>query len=329
MRCFGSGRPPSALGPGWSQSGSSCITTAPAALPPPSRTNRTQISPRPVQTGRRSPPASYKSDAPGPAQVLEYLLSGREPCISEWEEGLSCHEPRALAREERSGFQKDSLRRYLRGRTVVVFNRSEVVGRPLACMLSNDGGTVYSGECPVACARSRARGSVSAMEQWLGAIGCPRGSCSTPCVCLLLKQRCLQWIWRARTSCAGTTSSRRLICLHRRSGAPWVPAPETSFCCRMKEMRELKLLARHRSRPGWSRLETLMCADGRWSRCCGRRALSSPACRMKTGACRLSGCGRRLRTREAHAYVCECALVLCCVDRLRMCTDTLLHTLLR
>ena len=30
------------------------------------------------------------------------------------------------------------------GRTAVVFNRSEVVGRPLAAMLANDGATVYS-----------------------------------------------------------------------------------------------------------------------------------------------------------------------------------------
>jgi methylenetetrahydrofolate dehydrogenase (NADP+)/methenyltetrahydrofolate cyclohydrolase len=34
--------------------------------------------------------------------------------------------------------------RPLEGRTVTVFNRSEVVGRPLASMLANDGARVYS-----------------------------------------------------------------------------------------------------------------------------------------------------------------------------------------
>ena len=32
----------------------------------------------------------------------------------------------------------------LRGKAAVIFNRSEVVGRPLAAMLANDGATVYS-----------------------------------------------------------------------------------------------------------------------------------------------------------------------------------------
>merc|ERR1719161_1745825 len=32
----------------------------------------------------------------------------------------------------------------MRGRTVAIVNRSEVVGRPLAAMLANDGATVYS-----------------------------------------------------------------------------------------------------------------------------------------------------------------------------------------
>lgn len=36
------------------------------------------------------------------------------------------------------------VRKQLAGRTCIVFNRSEVVGRPLAAMLANDGATVYS-----------------------------------------------------------------------------------------------------------------------------------------------------------------------------------------
>ncbi|KAJ1483938.1 hypothetical protein T484DRAFT_2548527 [Baffinella frigidus] len=36
------------------------------------------------------------------------------------------------------------MEHYMQGRTVVIFNRSEIVGRPLACMLNNDGARVYS-----------------------------------------------------------------------------------------------------------------------------------------------------------------------------------------
>jgi 5,10-methylene-tetrahydrofolate dehydrogenase/methenyl tetrahydrofolate cyclohydrolase len=42
------------------------------------------------------------------------------------------------------GLYNDAASRPLTGKTVTIFNRSEVIGRPLAVMLSNDGARVYS-----------------------------------------------------------------------------------------------------------------------------------------------------------------------------------------
>jgi methylenetetrahydrofolate dehydrogenase (NADP+)/methenyltetrahydrofolate cyclohydrolase len=42
------------------------------------------------------------------------------------------------------GLYPDAVERPLTGQTVTIFNRSEVIGRPLAVMLSNDGARVYS-----------------------------------------------------------------------------------------------------------------------------------------------------------------------------------------
>jgi methylenetetrahydrofolate dehydrogenase (NADP+)/methenyltetrahydrofolate cyclohydrolase len=46
--------------------------------------------------------------------------------------------------EAADGPKRQPGREPLAGRTIAVFNRSEVVGRPLACMLANDGADVYS-----------------------------------------------------------------------------------------------------------------------------------------------------------------------------------------
>ncbi len=43
-----------------------------------------------------------------------------------------------------AGAYPEGVERPLEGKTVTIFNRSEVIGRPLAVMMSNDGATVYS-----------------------------------------------------------------------------------------------------------------------------------------------------------------------------------------
>ena len=75
--------------------------------------------------------------------------------------------------------------RRMEGKVVTVINRSEIVGRPLAAMLSNDGATVYSvdinsiyrfepggrlekceGETPESCVRKVRRSTLPIFLQW-------------------------------------------------------------------------------------------------------------------------------------------------------------------